>query len=78
MRLIPMAAVLAALCAPGSASATWSIVAVDPETREVGIAVASCIGGVEVTAGIAPGKGVVTAQAMTCVCSTRGPAPARC
>ncbi len=65
MRLTPMAAVLAALCAPGSASATWSIVAVDPETREVGIAVASCIGGVEITAGIVPGKGVVTAQAMT-------------
>ena len=65
MRRVALGAVLLALCEPGTASATWSIVAVDELTREVGIAVASCIGGVEITAGIVPDKGVVTAQAMS-------------
>ncbi len=51
--------------APARVSATWSIVAVDPQTREVGVAVASCIGSVEVTAGFAPGKGVIVAQALS-------------
>jgi hypothetical protein len=54
---------LMAIAAP--AGATWSIVAVDSQTREVGVAGASCIGGVEVIAGIAPGRGVVAAQAMS-------------
>jgi len=49
---------------PRQARATWSIVAVDPATREVGIAVASCVGHVERTAGVVPGKGVVAAQAV--------------
>jgi uncharacterized Ntn-hydrolase superfamily protein len=47
------------------AGATWSIVAVDSGTLEVGVAGASCIGGVDVIAGIAPGRGVVAAQAMS-------------
>jgi uncharacterized Ntn-hydrolase superfamily protein len=58
------AAALAALCA-GDARATWSIVAVDPATREVGAAVASCFVGVHVVVGLAPGRGAVVAQAWT-------------
>ncbi len=50
---------------PIQAHATWSIVAVDPRTGEVGIAAASCIGGVEVTGGLAPGRGVIAAQALS-------------
>jgi uncharacterized Ntn-hydrolase superfamily protein len=47
------------------AHATWSIVAVDPETREVGIAGASCIGDADVIGGVVPGHGVIAAQAVT-------------
>jgi hypothetical protein len=47
------------------AAATWSLVAVDPVQREVGVAIASCIGGVERTLGVVPGRGVVAAQAWT-------------
>lgn len=58
--------VLAALFVllPVPARATWSLVAVDPETREVGVAGASCIGGSEIIAGLAPGRGAVAAEAM--------------
>jgi uncharacterized Ntn-hydrolase superfamily protein len=62
-RLARWLAALALLC-PGAANATWSIVAVDRETREVGVAGASCIGGVQVIAGLAPGRGAIAAQAM--------------
>jgi len=48
----------------GPARATWSIVAVDPETREVGVAGASCITGAEVLARVVPGHGAVAAQAI--------------
>lgn len=58
MRVTTAALVFAA--AP--AAATWSIVAVDPTTREVGIATASCIAGVEQTAGLVPGIGVMASQ----------------
>ncbi len=58
-----MAAVAALL--PGAARATWSVVAVDPRTREVGISGASCIGGVEIIGGLAPGRGAVAAQSFT-------------
>lgn len=46
---------------PGTA--TWSIVAVDPETREVGSAGASCTGFVAGIVGLAPDRGVIVAQA---------------
>jgi uncharacterized Ntn-hydrolase superfamily protein len=59
-----LAVAVAVATGTGTALATWSIVAVDPETRQVGVAAASCIGHVEVIAGIAPGKGVVAAQAL--------------
>jgi uncharacterized Ntn-hydrolase superfamily protein len=45
------------------AFATWSITAVDPKTGEVGIAGASCTDSVYGIAGVAPGKGVIVAQA---------------
>jgi len=65
VRIPPCAALLLPLLLAAPARATWSIVAVDPETREVGIAGASCIGGVEVIAGLAPGHGAVAAQALS-------------
>lgn len=55
---------LALAMAPAPARATWSIVAVDPATREVGVAGASCIGGVEVIGRLVPGRGAVAAQAI--------------
>jgi len=45
------------------ASATWSIVAVDSVTREVGSAGASCSGYVAGIVGVVPGWGVMVAQA---------------
>jgi uncharacterized Ntn-hydrolase superfamily protein len=47
------------------AHATWSIVAVDPETREVGLAAATCNPGIQFIAAAVPGAGVVVAQAET-------------
>ena len=47
------------------ASATWSIVATNPETREVGAAGATCNVGIEYIIGMVPGKGVILAQAAT-------------
>lgn len=47
--------------------ATFSIVAVDPETGEIGSAGASCIGGVDIIAGIVPGLGAMNSQAWACV-----------
>jgi len=47
------------------ALATWSIVAVDPETQEVGAAAATCTVGVEIIHAVRPGKGVIVAQAAT-------------
>jgi uncharacterized Ntn-hydrolase superfamily protein len=57
---------LLALVAPLSvAHATWSVVAVDPATGEVGVAGASCYPGVDSIVGLVPGKGVVVAQGLT-------------
>ncbi len=50
---------------PFVASATWSIVAVDPETGEVGAAGATCFPDVAVIARVVPGKGAVVAQGLT-------------
>jgi uncharacterized Ntn-hydrolase superfamily protein len=47
------------------AGATWSIVAVDPQTQEVGVAGASCTEFVFGIAGLAPGKGAIAAQAFS-------------
>ena len=61
----PALALVALLAAATPAEATWSIVAVDPTTREVGVAGASCILGSEVIAVVVPGHGAAVAQAMT-------------
>ncbi|HEV7905281.1 MAG TPA: DUF1028 domain-containing protein [Pyrinomonadaceae bacterium] len=53
------------------AMATWSITAVDPKTKEVGIAGASCTDFVFGIAGVAPGKGVIVAQAMSNMAAKR-------
>jgi uncharacterized Ntn-hydrolase superfamily protein len=55
---------LFAALAPATADATWSIVAVDAATREVGVAGASCIGQLQVIARVVPGRGAVAAQAL--------------
>ncbi len=47
------------------AHATWSVVAVDPSTGQVGAAGASCYPGVDTIARIVPGQGVVVAQGLT-------------
>jgi uncharacterized Ntn-hydrolase superfamily protein len=48
---------------PGSAQATWSIIMLDPDTRAIGLAGASCSDYVAGIAGFVPGKGAVMAQA---------------
>ena len=53
------------LCICTSANATWSIIIVDPVTREIGIAGASCTYSVYGIGGIVPGKGAIVAQAMS-------------
>ncbi|HEX8150668.1 MAG TPA: DUF1028 domain-containing protein [Pyrinomonadaceae bacterium] len=63
LALLTVAALL--LSRPGVATATWSITAVDPRTKQVGIAGASCTDFVYGIAGVAPGKGVIAAQAMS-------------
>ncbi len=63
-RLIP---ILAAAClfAPAPALATWAIVAVDPETREVGAAGATCSPMVWMAGELAPDEGAVVALSAT-------------
>lgn len=63
--LIPIALLFILLLSPAVSNATWSIVAVDSKTKEVGIAGASCTDFVFGIAGVAPGKGVIVAQAMS-------------
>lgn len=72
MRLKKMLVLLVVpMLLPGSALATWSITAVDPQTKEVGIAGASCTDYVSGIAGVAPGKGVIVAQAMSNMAAKR-------
>ena len=49
----------------GNAKATWSIIVIDPKTKEIGIAGASCTFSVYGIGGIIPGKGAVVVQAMS-------------
>jgi uncharacterized Ntn-hydrolase superfamily protein len=53
------------LCGQLSASATWSIVVIDPRTHEIGIAGASCTMSVYGIGHIVPGKGAIVVQAMS-------------
>jgi uncharacterized Ntn-hydrolase superfamily protein len=57
--------ILLAGLAPRTASATWSIVVLDPETHRIGVAGASCTGYVYGIMGLRPGKGVLIAQAIS-------------
>ena len=60
--LVTVAAVV--LLGAGRAEATWSIVGVDPETGEVGAAVASCVGfEVSIVPVLVPGVGAAASQA---------------
>lgn len=54
---------LTVLCLP--VSATWSIIVVDPKTKEIGIAGASCTPSVYGIGAIVPGKGAIVVQAMS-------------
>lgn len=54
---------LSALCLPSFA--TWSIIVVDPRTKEIGIAGASCTQSVYGIGSIVPGKGAIVVQAMS-------------
>jgi uncharacterized Ntn-hydrolase superfamily protein len=69
--LSPLTVISILLLLPNPALATWSITAVDPKTREVGIAGASCTDFVFGIAGVAPGKGVIVAQAMSNMAAKR-------
>ncbi|MGH9941700.1 MAG: DUF1028 domain-containing protein, partial [Pyrinomonadaceae bacterium] len=55
--LMSLASLIILLLSATVSHATWSIVAVDPRTKEVGIAGASCTDFVFGIAGLAPGKG---------------------
>lgn len=48
-----------------SAKATWSIIIIDPKTKEIGIAGASCTFSVYGIGAIVPGKGGIVVQAMS-------------
>lgn len=58
-----IAVVLVAACASPAAHATWSIATVNPRTGTIGVAAASCSGGVYGIQTVVPGKGVVIVQA---------------
>jgi uncharacterized Ntn-hydrolase superfamily protein len=58
-------ATLIAGLVPSTASATWSIVVLDPRTNRIGVAGASCTGYVYGIMGLRPGKGVIIAQAIS-------------
>src|SRR5437868_12653211 len=65
-RLLPL--FVAAVLLPSTASATWSVIAVDLSTRRVVIASATCVNNNDeflknIQAVIVPGKGVAACQA---------------
>jgi hypothetical protein len=57
--MIVAVALVTALLHPQAAFGTWSIVAVDGATREVGSAGASCTGFVAGIVGLVPDRGVI-------------------
>ncbi len=59
-------AVLLAGLVPSTASATWSIVILDPGTNRIGVAGASCTGYVYGIMGMRPGKGPRNAISRMC------------
>src|SRR5690242_1191899 len=63
MRSLCLSIILSMLCIPSFA--TWSIIVIDPKTKEIGIAGASCTGSVYGIGAIVPGKGAIVVQAMS-------------
>lgn len=75
IRPLPVLLFLALLCAPGSASATWSVVALDSRTGQIVVASATCVTGANLErrappfglrglqAIVVPGKAAAAAQA---------------
>lgn len=70
-KLVALSLVVIQLLIPSNVLATWSITAVDSKTKEVGIAGASCTDFVFGIAGVAPGRGVIVAQAMSNMAAKR-------
>jgi uncharacterized Ntn-hydrolase superfamily protein len=66
-----LAALSLSLLFPNVCHATWSIVAVNPKTKEIGVAGASCTDFVFGIAGVVPGRGVIVAQAMSNMAAKR-------
>ncbi|HJU64496.1 MAG TPA: DUF1028 domain-containing protein, partial [Gemmatimonadaceae bacterium] len=62
-RIVAVCALSLALL-PSSAFATWSIIVLDPATRLIGVAAASCTFDVYGIAGFVPGKGAVISQSI--------------
>lgn len=58
-----IATVVAGTCFSPSAHATWSVATVNPHTGTIGVAAASCSGGVYGIQAVVPGKGVIIVQA---------------
>lgn len=56
---------LATVCCTLQVLATWSIIILDPKTKEIGVAGASCTYSVYGIGSIVPGKGAVVVQAMS-------------
>lgn len=48
-----------------NAKATWSIIVIEPRTKDIGIAGASCTFSIYGIGGIIPGKGAIVVQAMS-------------
>ena len=69
--ILLLAALSLPLLFPNVCNATWSVVAVDPKTKEVGVAGASCTDFVFGVAGVVPGRGVIVAQAMSNMAAKR-------
>ena len=74
MRRITLTLIFTFLLFKGQAQDTFSIVAVDPATGEVGAAGASCVDGVgdlggliDIISGIIPGRGGINSQAYVCI-----------
>lgn len=63
--ILPVATFLSVLCWAGTAAATWSVVAVDHATGEVGGAAATCTPWAASIIGAVPGKGVIVTQAQS-------------
>jgi uncharacterized Ntn-hydrolase superfamily protein len=65
MKVLRFASVLFLILTGGPACATWSVIIIDPLTKEIGIAGASCSPNCYGIGAVVPGKGAVVVQAMS-------------